>query len=240
MPQLPWLDESASPNVLPCGDRALQDPNGLLAAGGSLRPEWLLHAYRNGVFPWYDDNQPILWWSPDPRAVLRPDELKISRSLRRRIASRVFQVRSDTAFSSVVSACAAPRDYEGGTWITNEMHAAYCRLHELGAAHSFESWRDERLVGGLYGVAIGQVFFGESMFSLETDASKVAFAAAVAYLRARNFELIDCQLPSEHLRSLGAIEMRRAAFLHEISQLCANEAGDLRIWTKDFDHFLRD
>jgi leucyl/phenylalanyl-tRNA--protein transferase len=201
----------------------------LLAAGGDLTPERLLAAYTRGIFPWYQEGQPILWWSPDPRAVLIPDEIKVSRSLRRSVAKRGFEFRVDTEFEGVVAACAAPRNYGGGTWITDEMAAAYANMHRLGWAHSFETWRDGDLAGGLYGVAIGRVFFGESMFTRATDASKVALVHAVAFLRERGFELIDCQVASAHTLSLGAREIPREAFLESLAKLCVPR-GEPQIW----------
>jgi leucyl/phenylalanyl-tRNA--protein transferase len=192
-------------------------PEGLLAIGGDLTSERLLEAYRHGIFPWYNPGQPILWWSPDPRAVLYPEKLRISRSLRKTLRRGHFRVRFDTAFREVVLACAAPRANSSGTWITDDMVTAYCRLHELGFAHSIETWADERLVGGLYGVALGGVFFGESMFARATDASKAALVALVKQLRAWGFGLVDCQVPSEHLTSLGAENIPRSRFLHELA-----------------------
>ena len=198
----------------------LSSPEGLLAMGGDLRAERLLEAYRHGIFPWYSEGQPILWWSPDPRAVLLPDKLKVSRSLRKTIRRGDFQVLFDTSFTEVVRRCAGPRPQypQGGTWITPEMLYAYATLHAMGYAHSVESWRDGELVGGLYGVALGGVFFGESMFSQATDASKVAFACLVRQLQAWGFRLIDCQLPSPHLSSLGAEEIRRHKFLDLLAE----------------------
>lgn len=233
MSRLPWLDENAPPEALPPAEAASHEPNGLLAIGGSLEPEWLLHAYRHGAFPWYNPGEPILWWSPDPRAVLLPTALRISRSLRRSIRSRGYEIRADTHFAGVVDACAAPREKGGGTWITHQMRTAYCRLHALGHAHSFEAWIDDRLVGGLYGVAIGRVFFGESMFTRSVDASKVAFAAAVDFLREKDFRLIDCQVASKHLSSLGASLLRRAAFVEMLHRHCAapQEPGN---WSMQF------
>lgn len=192
-------------------------PEGLLAIGGDLGPERLLEAYRRGIFPWYNPGQPILWWSPDPRAVLYPDKLRISRSLRQTLKRGRFRVRFDTAFREVMLACAAPRANSSGTWITDDMVTAYCRLHELGYAHSIETWADERLVGGLYGIALGGLFFGESMFARATDASKVALVALVQQLRAWGYPVIDCQVPSEHLTSLGAENIPRARFLQELA-----------------------
>lgn len=193
-------------------------PDGLLAVGGDLSSERLLAAYQRGIFPWYNPGQPILWWSPNPRAVLYPHKLNISRSLHKTLKRGQFQVRFDSCFREVMHACAAPRvQYpDGGTWITNEMVAAYCRLHEMGYAHSVETWEGDLLVGGLYGVACGGVFFGESMFARATDASKVALVALVSELRAWNFALIDCQIPSAHLGRLGAESIPRSIFLSEL------------------------
>jgi leucyl/phenylalanyl-tRNA--protein transferase len=184
----------------------------LLAVGGDLAPERLLAAYRHGIFPWYSEDQPILWWSPDPRAVLFPDELKVSRSLRKTLRKAPFEVRLDSAFRAVMEACAAPRADGLGTWITDEMLDAYTGLHQLGYAHSAECWADGELVGGLYGMALGGVFFGESMFARRTDASKVAFVHLVTQLRAWNFALIDCQVTTAHLTRLGARAIPRAEF----------------------------
>ena len=217
---LRWLSSADAPDRFPPASEALAEPNGLLAAGGDLRPERLLAAYRRGIFPWYEEGQPILWWSPDPRAVLRPDGVRVSRSLRRSIIKGGFELRIDSAFAAVVAACAEPRRYTESTWITRDMAAAYVRLHELGWAHSFEAWRDGELVGGLYGVAIGRVFFGESMFARATDASKVALVHLAEHLRARSFELIDCQVASAHVASLGATSISRAAFLALLDRYC--------------------
>ncbi len=188
---------------------------GLIAVGGDLGSERLLEAYRLGIFPWYSAGQPVLWWSPDPRMVLFPPQLKISRSLRKTLRRGKFRVTLDTAFRAVVDACSAPRrNLPGtGTWITNEMRDAYCRLHSEGYAHSVETWQGSDLVGGLYGISLGGVFFGESMFSRTTDASKVALAHLVRQLEAWNFSLIDCQVASAHLFSLGAEEIPRSDFL---------------------------
>jgi len=191
----------------------MREPAGLLAAGGDLRPERLLAAYARGIFPWYSPGQPVLWWSPDPREVLYPQEFHRSRSLERSLRRRGFSLHQNRDFAAVVSACAAPRSRSPGTWITPEMKAAYCQLHALGHAHSYEIWRAERLLGGLYGVRLGRVFFGESMFSRETDASKAALAGLVERSAALGIELIDCQLPSAHLRSLGSRPIARREFL---------------------------
>ncbi len=222
MRSLCWLPRDGRVDAFPPVEQALTEPNGLLAAGGDLSPVRLLAAYQQGIFPWYQDGQPILWWSPDPRAVLRPAALKISRSLRRSVTKRGFELRVDTAFARVVAACAEPRRYGGGTWITAEMAEAYERLHELGWAHSFETWAEGRLVGGLYGVAIGRAFFGESMFTRATDASKVALVNAVDFLRGRGFDLIDCQVASAHVKSLGAVEIPRSEFVALLRELCAD------------------
>lgn len=187
-------------------------PEGLLAAGGDLSAPRLLEAYRQGIFPWYSAGQPILWWSPDPRAVLFPEKVKISRSLKKTLRKGAFSVTSDLAFRQVMLACAGPRKSESGTWITDEMVEAYSRLHDQGYAHSVEVWADDELAGGLYGVGIGHVFFGESMFTRVTDASKVAMVALCRQLQRWGFTLIDCQVASPHLFTLGAEEIPRNQF----------------------------
>jgi leucyl/phenylalanyl-tRNA--protein transferase len=202
----------------------LASPQGLLAVGGDLRIERLLEAYRHGIFPWYNDGQPILWWSPDPRTVLFPSRLKVSRSLRKTLRHGRFRITLDTDFPRVIRGCAAPRPQSpgGGTWITSDMVSAYTRLHEQGYAHSVEAWAGDTLVGGLYGVALGGAFFGESMFSWQTDASKVAFTYLVRQLTAWGFSLIDCQQATAHLLSLGAEEIPRAAFLEHLTDALTN------------------
>ena len=207
-----WL-RSAAPDAFPDPSRALEEPNGLLAAGGDLSPERLLAAYRRGIFPWYSPGQQILWWSPDPREVLWPAKFHVSRSLQRELARSLHEIRLDTSFREVVTRCAAPRARSPGTWITPEMRAAYLRLHELGHAHSIEVWRRGHLVGGLYGVRVGRIFCGESMFSREPGTSKLALAHLAHTAAATGIELIDCQLESRHLRSLGSEAMPRAEFL---------------------------
>lgn len=208
-----WMATRCRAPTLPPPELALTEPDGLLAAGGDLAPQTLLTAYRAGIFPWYGPGQPILWWSPDPRTVLRPDQIHVSRSLRRRMARGEYVLTCDTAFTAVMRACAAPRSDGGGTWISEEMISAYVALHELGYAHSVEARYEGALVGGLYGVAIGGMFFGESMFSRRSDASKVALVHLCARLHAQGFLLIDCQVYSPHLQSLGAQQVSRAAFL---------------------------
>ncbi len=198
-------------------ETALREPNGLLAAGGDLQPERLLAAYRHGCFPWYQEGQPLLWWSPDPRTVLFPDELHVSRSLRKRMRHGDYQVTFDKAFAEVIQGCAGPRSYADGTWITTPMQDAYIRLHEMGVAHSVEVWQQGQLVGGLYGLAMGELFFGESMFSRATDASKVGFVTLVERLREWGFALIDCQMPTRHLESFGARSIPRAAFAEALA-----------------------
>ena len=206
---IPWLGPD---DPFPPLSKALRAPNGLLCAGADLSVRRLIDAYSRGIFPWFSEGDPILWWSPDPRMVLYPDELKVSRTLRRVVTRGVYEIRVDTAFEAVIQACAAPRDGHKGTWIVPEMVAAYTALHRAGFAHSFESWKDGVLVGGLYGIALGKVFFGESMFALAPDASKAALVALVERLRARDFRVIDCQQATAHLASLGAREIPRRRF----------------------------
>lgn len=206
---IPWLHGDAA---FPPVGKALRSPNGLLCAGGDLTPERIVDAYSRGIFPWFSAGDPVLWWSPDPRMVLFPEELRVSRSLRKTAARNVYETRMDTAFRAVMEACAEPRDGQGGTWIVPEMIEAYTELHERGLAHSVESWRDGELVGGLYGVALGKVFFGESMFARAPDASKVALVRLAERLRAADYRVIDCQQATAHLATLGARAIPRAAF----------------------------
>lgn len=212
---IPWLEVN---DTFPAVHTALREPNGLLCAGADLSPQRLLRAYSLGIFPWFNEGEPILWWSPDPRMVLIPAEMKISRSLAKTLRRSTFEIRLDTAFDQVMSECAAPRSAHGGTWISPRMRAAYGRLHELGHAHSVESWRDGKLAGGLYGVALGRVFYGESMFCRETDASKVALAHLARYLEQAGFAMIDCQMTTDHLASLGGKEIPRAEFTRRLRQ----------------------
>ena len=214
---IPWLD---SDSPFPPVTAALDEPNGLLAAGADLSPKRLIAAYRRGIYPWYSERQPVLWWSPDPRMVLYVDEFKVSRSLAKRIRRNEFDVRVDTAFDEVIDACARmPRYEQNGTWITREMSAAYRRLHALGYAHSVESWQNDRLVGGLYGITLGRVFFGESMFANASDASKVSLAALVHLLKRLDVPLVDCQQETNHLASLGARPIARQKFGDHLAEL---------------------
>lgn len=229
---IPWLQpDDEFPPVM----AALREPNGLLAAGADLSSERLIAAYRKGVFPWFNPGEPILWWSPDPRMVLFPAELRVSRSLRKTLRKQDYDLRVDSAFSTVMRCCSMPREGQGGTWISAEMIAAYSRLHDMGLAHSVETWRDGELVGGLYGVALGRMFYGESMFSRVTDASKIAFAHLVRQLERWGFGLIDCQMKTAHLASLGAREIARAEFVEHLSQLVESPHVPGR-W--QFDHDL--
>ena len=212
MKQITWLSDAVAPDWFPETETALDEPPGLLAAGGELTTRRLLAAYHRGIFPWYSAGQPVLWWAPDPREVLFPAEFRRRRSLDKAMRNRGFEVCFDRDFAQVIDACAAPRDVGGGTWITPAMRAAYLDLHALGHAHSIETWHEGTLAGGLYGVALGGVFFGESMFARERDASKVALAALVGQCPARSIGLIDCQLPSAHLRSLGSRPVSRREF----------------------------
>jgi leucyl/phenylalanyl-tRNA--protein transferase len=208
-------------------ERALRTPNGLLCAGADLSLGRLLDAYRHGIFPWYSEGEPLLWWSPDPRMVLHCEELKVSRSLGKNIRNKGYEVRVDTAFVDVLDGCA---DREEGTWLGDEMRAAYIAFHEAGYAHSFETWRGDELVGGLYGVAVGRMFYGESMFSRATDASKVALVTLVSQLKARGFPLVDCQMQTPLLASLGARAIPRRLFLQAVTAL-VNYAEPLGKWT---------
>ncbi len=211
-----WLEDSESP--FPPVSKALKTPNGLLAAGGDLSPERLLTAYKQGIFPWFNPGEPILWWSPNPRCVIHPKELHISRSLRKTLKRTQYRVTFNQAFTDVIKACSAPRADQQGTWISQEMIAAYTLLHQQGIAHSVEVWREDQLVGGLYGLALGSLFFGESMFSRTTDASKIAFSFLCVQLNEWEFKLIDCQVHNPHLESLGATLISREDFCAMLSQ----------------------
>lgn len=219
---IPWLRPgSAFPPIA----TALREPNGLLAAGGDISADRLLAAYRQGIFPWYGEGQPVLWWSPDPRMVLFIDEFRLTRSLGKAVRQRRFDVRVDSAFRTVMECCSsAPRRGQAGTWITPALIDAYCALHLRGHAHSVEAWRGETLVGGLYGVSIGRMFFGESMFARQTDASKVALAHLVAIVRRAGIPMIDCQQETAHLASLGARPIPRAEFAKRLAALVHSSA----------------
>lgn len=225
MNTLCWLD----PDTLefPDPSLALSDPDGLIAVGGDLSPERILAAYRKGIFPWFNPGDPILWWSPDPRTVVFPNQLHISKSLRKTLRKATYRVTFDNCFEEVMRACAAPRSYADGTWISEDIIEGYCALHERDVAHSVEVWRNDELVGGLYGIALGRVFFGESMFSRADNASKVGFAHLVRQLCTWNFQLIDCQVANDHLFSLGAVEIPR----EEFRQLLVNFAHEPDVYS---------
>jgi len=222
-----WLTPEGDHEWFPPLEQALDEPDGLLAAGGDLSPPRLLAAYRRGIFPWYSAGQPVLWWAPDPREVLFPPDFRCTRSLAKTLRNRGFEVSFDRDFAGVVDACAAKREHSAGTWITPEMRLAYCELHARGHAHSVEVRLDGQLVGGLYGVLVGRVFFGESMFSRERDASKVALARLVERAVVAGLQLIDCQLPTPHLRSLGSKAIPRSDFSALVGQLTAGADADV-------------
>ena len=237
---IPWLPPEP---VFPPLESALAEPagpNGLLAAGGDLSPERLLAAYAKGIFPWYSRGEPILWWSPDPRMVLLPEELIVRPSLAKTLHNRDYEIRIDTAFADVMAGCAAPRAGQNGTWIVPEMQAAYLRLHTLGYAHSMETWIDGKLAGGLYGIALGRAFFGESMFSRHKDASKIALAHLCALLLQKGFGIIDCQMETSHLASLGARPIPRSEFAARLETLVP-QASEVGRWSAESiqDHFRR-
>jgi leucyl/phenylalanyl-tRNA--protein transferase len=213
---VPWLGRAP---IFPPPESALEEPNGLLAAGGDLSVSRLLTAYAQGIFPWYAQDEPILWWSPAPRMVLYPKQLIVSRSLSKTLRNSTYEIRVDSAFRQVMLACSAPRGAETGTWIVPEMIDAYCELHRQGHAHSCETWIDGHLVGGIYGVSIGAMFYGESMFARARDASKLAFVHLVRHLDAQGIGMIDCQMYTPHLASLGAAVIPRAEFLATLKEL---------------------
>lgn len=234
---IPWLTRES---VFPSLDKALTEPNGLLAAGGDLSPQRLLSAYRHGIFPWYSAGEPILWWSPDPRMVLLPAELKISPSLAKTLRNANYEIRLDTVFDDVVLACASkPREGQAGTWITPEIQVAYGGLHRRGYAHSVETWIEGRLAGGLYGLALGQAFYGESMFSNSRDTSKIALAHLCAHLKQRGFGIIDCQMETRHLASLGARPIPRHDFAARLEDLCARGEAPGRWPAAAIDGYFR-
>ena len=229
--QLTVLDPKKPGQDFPPLYKAFREPDGLLAIGGCLSKKRLLNAYRHGIFPWYNPGESILWWSPDPRLVLFPDNLIISRSLRKTLRKNIFSVTFDQSFKEVIAACAEPRENSAGTWITEDIKQAYNTLHQSGFAHSAEAWLDDELVGGLYGVALGRVFFGESMFHTRTDASKVVFVTLVEQLKAWDFQLIDCQVHTKHLASLGAVNCDRSYFVKLLNQYTNTPAHPLA-WQK--------
>ena len=220
------LDPNQPDQPFPPLEQAEIEPNGLLAVGGDLSTQRLLNAYRHGIFPWYSEDQPILWWSPNPRMVLYPDQLRISRSLKKAIKNKPFEISFDSSFDAVISACSRPRKGDPGTWITREMQEAYSRLHAQGHAHSIEAWQQGQLVGGLYGIALGQVFFGESMFSRVSDASKVALVALCNSSIDWGIKLIDCQVYTEHLLSMGAEEITREHFQEQLRLYCPEDSNE--------------
>jgi len=230
---IPWLaDDEPFPPVV----RALRSPNGLLCAGGDLSVTRLLEAYRHGIFPWFNPGEPILWWSPDPRMVLFPNEFKISRSLAKVLRKHLYEIRTDTAFEHVMHACAALRTGHQGTWIGEDMIAAYCALHRMGYAHSVEVWMMDKLVGGVYGVSIGRMFYGESMFSMVSNASKIALAHLSGQLERWQFDMIDCQMNTPHLASLGAREIPRSEFIARLQELV--HCTPIAEWKFDSDLFI--
>ena len=229
---LTWL---ASTDTFPPVQRALRDPAGLLAAGADLSADRLIMAYSQGIFPWYSPGEPILWWSPDPRMVLFPQELIVQRSLAKVLRKRQYEIRVDTVFAEVIAGCSKPRAGQGGTWISAEMIAAYMRLHQMGVAHSIETWIGGRLAGGLYGIALGRAFYGESMFTLVPDASKIAFVHLVRQLQCWGFGVIDCQMNTAHLARFGAREIPRTEFIAQLNNLI-NLPAVLTPWR--FDHDL--
>lgn len=225
-----WLDDTER---FPPLQHALREPNGLLAAGGDLSAPRLLAAYRQGIFPWYMPGEPILWWSPDPRMVLIPAALHVPVSLGKALRNKPYRISFDQAFDQVMQGCAAPRQGEDLTWISDEIRGGYGQLHDLGYAHSAECWMDGELVGGLYGVAIGNMFYGESMFASRPDASKLAFVHLVQYLQAQGFGMIDCQMHTEHLARFGASEIERSLFIENLTRLTAAHREPGR-WQYDF------
>lgn len=226
---IPWLEAQ---DDFPPVNQALPEHDGLLAAGADLSPERLITAYRSGIFPWYSAGQPVLWWSPDPRMVLFPAEFRMPRSLAKRLRHHDYEIRFDTAFESVMRACAEPRRDQTGTWITAEMIAAYISLHRLGHAHSVETWIDGELAGGLYGIALGRAFYGESMFARAADASKIALAHLVRLLQCHHFGIIDCQMNTAHLARFGAREIPRSEFSQRLGEL-VNYPSPAEVWRHD-------
>jgi leucyl/phenylalanyl-tRNA--protein transferase len=230
--RLHWLDPRDPNQNFPSPHLAMRDPNGLLAIGGDLSVTRLIRAYSQGIFPWYNPDEPILWWSPDPRAVLMPDSMKVSKSLSKSLRRGDYAVTLDTAYRQVLDACAGPRMRSRGTWLGSDMRDAYQDLHKRGYSHTVEVWRDGVLIGGLYGVALGRAFFGESMFSHATDASKIALYWLCEQLKAWSFHLLDCQVASDHLRTLGAIDISRERFLN-LLRPAVTQPGRTGAWCFD-------
>ena len=229
---LPWINAG---DAFPHASEALDDPNGLLCAGLDLSAALVLKAYERGIYPWYSEDQPVLWWSPDPRMVLYPSNFTLHRSLRKTLKHADYEIRVDTSFEAVMRACADPRPDQDGTWISDAVIDAYCDLHRAGFAHSVETWIDGELAGGLYGIALGRAFFGESMFMRRTDASKIAFTHLVVQLRRWGFELIDCQQQTRHLASIGAAPISREKFLVELDRLVHSPATPPRAGAWQFE-----
>lgn len=225
---IPWLEPG---DPFPPVDTALRDPDGLLAAGLELTPQRILDAYRQGIFPWFSEGQPVLWWSPDPRMVLVPSEIRVTPSMRKVLRNRPYEVGCDTAFEAVMRACAEPREGQAGTWISDHMIAAYGALHMQGWAHSVETWVDGELAGGLYGLALGKMFYGESMFSRARDTSKIALVHLARYLESQGYALIDCQMNTAHLASMGGREIARSEFCRVLSQ--SVQSAHPRRWRPD-------
>lgn len=239
-PRITWISSDDAPEAFPDVEKAFDVPDGLLAAGGDLSTERLLYAYSHGIFPWFNEGQPILWWSPNPRCVIKPAELHISRRLKRSLRNSGFEIRFNSAFDEVVAKCAEDRPGQDGTWITPEMSAAYSLLNTKGWAHSAEVWSDGKLAGGLYGLAIDRVFFGESMVSRETNASKAAMVALCCLLARRGFALLDCQVESPHLMSMGAILIPRQQFSTVLREYCLEYLpfGDWPAKPQEINDFL--
>ncbi len=223
--QLPFISPNDQSYRFPDVELAHLEPDGLLAFGGDLSPQRLLNAYALGIFPWFNDDQPILWWSPNPRLVLIPQKIHRSRSLKKTIKKSTLHITYDQAFKQVIEACSQPREKQKETWISRDIKEAYFQLHQMGYAHSFEAWDNDELVGGLYGIAMGQVFFGESMFSLQSNASKIAFSSAVQLLTSWGYQLIDCQVETEHLQSFGAENIDRTLFSKMLAELTEKPAS---------------
>jgi leucyl/phenylalanyl-tRNA---protein transferase len=221
--QLYWVKDNLLATDFPAVDKALRDPDGLLAIGGDLSEKRLLDAYKNGIFPWFNEGQPIMWWSPDPRCILLPNEIKVSRSLAKHLRQNKYKITYNTVFTEILEGCAATRKGIDDTWITNDIKLAYLNLFKRGYAHSVECWKDEKLIGGLYGLAMGKVFFGESMFSRESDASKITLVHLAQQLEKMNFRLIDCQVHSAHLQTLGAKPIKRESFIQILDNYCSND-----------------